>query len=253
MLDFIRFDDDFVLAKMYPPKLVRGVGLNESGVRSKYNVTVVGVKSPGRPFRYAEGRTVVKPRLIMCRARKSDIERFASLDPEPSARSDVDVQGQLDLVVDAEALGILQCFSSPAPVLRSRGPGRGPGWSADRDGCGDHPPPVVTTVATSAIIAASAAGPRRNGTARGRASTRSSGVNRRRMVSCPRPVLSPGEGCFGGGGEGVVETSALQDGDGALGGALRAGHAAAELGGSTSADAMSAVAPMKVCSASRRA
>ncbi len=26
MLDFIRFDDDFVLAKMYPPKLVRGVG-----------------------------------------------------------------------------------------------------------------------------------------------------------------------------------------------------------------------------------
>ena len=54
MLDFIRFDDDFVLAKMYPPKFIRGVGLNESGVRSKYNVTVVGVKSPGKPFRYAE-------------------------------------------------------------------------------------------------------------------------------------------------------------------------------------------------------
>jgi hypothetical protein len=46
MLDFIRFDDDFVLAKMYPPKFIRGIGLNESGVRSKYNVTVVGVKSP---------------------------------------------------------------------------------------------------------------------------------------------------------------------------------------------------------------
>ena len=26
MLDFIRFDDDFVLAKMYPPKFIRGVG-----------------------------------------------------------------------------------------------------------------------------------------------------------------------------------------------------------------------------------
>ena len=50
MLDFIRFDDDFALVKMYPPKPIRGVGLNESGVRSKYNVTVVGVKSPGKPF-----------------------------------------------------------------------------------------------------------------------------------------------------------------------------------------------------------
>ena len=33
MLDFIRFDDDFAIAKMYPPKFIRGVGLNESGVR----------------------------------------------------------------------------------------------------------------------------------------------------------------------------------------------------------------------------
>ncbi len=27
MLDFIQFDDDFVLAKMYPPRLIRGVEL----------------------------------------------------------------------------------------------------------------------------------------------------------------------------------------------------------------------------------
>ena len=81
MLDFIRFDADFVLAKMSPPKLVRGVGLNESGVRSKYNVTVVGVKSPGRPFRYAEANTVVTNHdLIIVSGTNSDIERFAALD-----------------------------------------------------------------------------------------------------------------------------------------------------------------------------
>ena len=56
MLDFIEFDDDFAIVKMYPPKPIRGMGLNESGVRSKYNVTVVGVKSPGKPFTYATER-----------------------------------------------------------------------------------------------------------------------------------------------------------------------------------------------------
>jgi len=81
MLDFIRFDDDFVLAKMYPPKFIRGVGLNESGVRSKYNVTVVGVKSPGKPFRYAEANTIVTNHdLIIVSGTNSDIERFAALD-----------------------------------------------------------------------------------------------------------------------------------------------------------------------------
>src|SRR6188474_565685 len=81
MLDFIRFDDDFVLAKMYPPKFIRGVKLNESGVRTKYHVTVVGVKSPGKPFRYAEASTVVTNHdLIIVSGTNSDIERFAALD-----------------------------------------------------------------------------------------------------------------------------------------------------------------------------
>jgi len=81
MLDFIRFDDDFALAKMYPRKFLRGVGLGESGVRSKYNATIVGVKSPGRPFRYAEANTVVTNHdLIIVSGTNSDIERFADLD-----------------------------------------------------------------------------------------------------------------------------------------------------------------------------
>ena len=81
MLDFIRFDDDFAIAKMYPPKFIRGVGLNESGVRSKYNVTVVGVKSPGKPFTYATEQTVVSNHdLIIVSGTEADIEKFAALE-----------------------------------------------------------------------------------------------------------------------------------------------------------------------------
>jgi trk system potassium uptake protein TrkA len=80
MLDFIQFDDDFALVKMYPPKPIRGLNLTESGVRSKYNVTVVGVKSPGKPFTYATESTVVSNHdLIIVSGKSSDIETFAAL------------------------------------------------------------------------------------------------------------------------------------------------------------------------------
>jgi trk system potassium uptake protein TrkA len=81
MIDFIRFDDDFALVKMYPPKPIRGLSLVQSGVRSKYNITVVGVKSPGKPFTYATEQTVVSNHdLIIVSGTNEDIERFAALD-----------------------------------------------------------------------------------------------------------------------------------------------------------------------------
>jgi len=80
MLDFIEFDDDFALVKMYPPKPIRGLNLTESGVRTKHKVTVVGVKSPGRPFTYATAETVVSDHdLIIVAGTEGDIERFAAL------------------------------------------------------------------------------------------------------------------------------------------------------------------------------
>jgi len=80
MLDFIEFDDDFALVKMYPPKLIRGLNLVDSGVRRKYNVTVVGVKSPGKPFTYATADTIVSDHdLIIVSGTEGDIERFAAL------------------------------------------------------------------------------------------------------------------------------------------------------------------------------
>ena len=81
MIDFIRFDDDFALVKMYPPKPIRGKSLTESGVRTKYNITVVGVKSPGKPFTYATEKTVVTNHdLIIVSGSNEDIERFAALE-----------------------------------------------------------------------------------------------------------------------------------------------------------------------------
>jgi trk system potassium uptake protein TrkA len=81
MIDFIRFDDDFALVKMYPPKPIRGKTLTESGVRTKYNITVVGVKSPGKPFTYAtEKTTVTNHDLIIVSGANEDIERFAALE-----------------------------------------------------------------------------------------------------------------------------------------------------------------------------
>jgi trk system potassium uptake protein TrkA len=80
MLDFIEFDDDFALVKMYPPKPIRGLTLVDSGVRRKYSVTVVGVKSPGKPFTYATPETVVSNHdLIIVSGAEADIERFAAL------------------------------------------------------------------------------------------------------------------------------------------------------------------------------
>ncbi|AWB85453.1 potassium channel family protein [Mycetocola zhujimingii] len=80
MLDFIQFDDDFALVKMYPPRPIRGKNLTESGVRSRHNITVVGVKSPGKPFTYATADTVVSDHdLIIVSGTSADIEKFAAL------------------------------------------------------------------------------------------------------------------------------------------------------------------------------
>ena len=80
MIDFIEFDDDFALVKMYPPKPIRGVALCDSHVRTKYGITVVGVKSPGKDFTYATAETVISNHdLIIVSGNSVDIEKFASL------------------------------------------------------------------------------------------------------------------------------------------------------------------------------
>jgi len=78
MLDFIEFDDDFAIVKMYPPKETQGFTLRESNVRSKYGVTIVGVKSPGEDFTYAQADTKVSSRDMLIVSGHVDLlERFA--------------------------------------------------------------------------------------------------------------------------------------------------------------------------------
>lgn len=79
MLDFIEFDDDFVLAKLYPPKQIRGQSLRQSQIRSRYQVTIVGVKAPGKEFTYAEPDTVISDHdIIIVAGVPEDVERFAA-------------------------------------------------------------------------------------------------------------------------------------------------------------------------------
>ena len=79
LLDYIEFDDDFAIVKMYPPRETQGFTLGESDIRSKYGVTVVGVKSPGEDFTYARPETTVSSRdLLIVSGHVDLIERFAA-------------------------------------------------------------------------------------------------------------------------------------------------------------------------------
>ena len=80
MTQYLEFDDDFAIVKMYPPKPIRGVPLGESMVRRKYGVTVVGVKSPGQEFTYATAKTVISNHdLIIVSGNEAALERFAAV------------------------------------------------------------------------------------------------------------------------------------------------------------------------------
>jgi trk system potassium uptake protein TrkA len=81
MLDFIEFDDDFVLVKMRAPKSICDKTLTDSGVRTLHKVTVVGIKRPGAPFTYATEATIVNDGdIIVVSGPEANVERFAALD-----------------------------------------------------------------------------------------------------------------------------------------------------------------------------
>lgn len=79
LLDYIEFDDGWAIVKMRPPREIQGFNLTESDVRAKYGVTVVGVKSPGRDFTYADALTVVSAHdTLIVSGHTQLIERFAN-------------------------------------------------------------------------------------------------------------------------------------------------------------------------------
>jgi len=57
--DYIAFDDGYAIVRMAPPREAIGFTLAQSQIRTKYGVTIVGVKEPGQDFTHAVPETKV--------------------------------------------------------------------------------------------------------------------------------------------------------------------------------------------------
>ncbi|MEO7130241.1 MAG: TrkA family potassium uptake protein [Dermatophilaceae bacterium] len=78
LLDYIEFDDGFAIVKIKPPTETIGFTLEQSQVRRKYGVTVVGVKAPGEDFTYAVPDTKISAHHMLIVSGPTELlERFA--------------------------------------------------------------------------------------------------------------------------------------------------------------------------------
>ena len=79
MLDYIELDDGFAIAKTRAPRDAVGRSLADVGLRSRYGVTVVGVKAQGTDFVFAAPETVVPTSGVLIVAGTTEqVERFAA-------------------------------------------------------------------------------------------------------------------------------------------------------------------------------
>ncbi len=79
LMDYIEVDDGFAIVKMQPPQEAVGFTLGQSQIRTKYGVTVVGVKPPGREFNYATAQTKVSAHdLLIVSGPTELLERLAT-------------------------------------------------------------------------------------------------------------------------------------------------------------------------------
>lgn len=80
MIDFIEFDDGFAIAKTSAPRESFGKTLSESALRSKYGVTIVGLKRGRADFTYARADTIVEAGDILIVSGATPlVEKFAAL------------------------------------------------------------------------------------------------------------------------------------------------------------------------------
>lgn len=80
MIDFIEFDDGFAIVKTCAPDEAVGRTLAASALRSKYGVTIVGVKRKHQDFTYATPETIVeKGDLLIVSGPTNRVEKFAAL------------------------------------------------------------------------------------------------------------------------------------------------------------------------------
>ena len=80
MIDYIEFDDGFAIARTRAPEISWDRTLEETGLRRKYDVTVVGVKRRGQDFTYARPETSIlkSDELIVCGSTEK-VESFCAL------------------------------------------------------------------------------------------------------------------------------------------------------------------------------
>ncbi len=80
LLDYIEFDDGYAIVKTRPPSSIHDQTLADAHIRSKYGVTVVGVKRSGHDFTHATAETVVEDGdLIIVSGPQDRVERFSEL------------------------------------------------------------------------------------------------------------------------------------------------------------------------------
>jgi trk system potassium uptake protein TrkA len=80
MIDYIEFDDDYAIVKTRAPAELAGLTLADYGVRSRFGVTIVGIKRPKEDFTYARPETLVqKDDLLIVSGPTALVEKFAAI------------------------------------------------------------------------------------------------------------------------------------------------------------------------------
>ena len=80
VIDHMEFDDNFSIVKTRAPAEIAGLSLEQSDVRKKFGITVVGVKRPKQDFTYARPETVVeRDDLLIISGRIDLVEKFAAI------------------------------------------------------------------------------------------------------------------------------------------------------------------------------
>ncbi len=80
MIDYIEFDDGFAIARTRAPEVSWDHTLEETGLRQKYGITVVGVKTRGQDFTYARPETSIsKSDELIVSGPTKKVESFCAL------------------------------------------------------------------------------------------------------------------------------------------------------------------------------
>ena len=80
MIDYIEFDDGFAIARTRAPEISWDQTLEETGLRRKFGVTVVGVKRRGEDFTYARPETsITRSDELIVSGPTTKVENFCAL------------------------------------------------------------------------------------------------------------------------------------------------------------------------------